>query len=125
MFVWPGNACAGAEPGARLTTGTPGVPLGAELRNHVRGTRLASPSPPPASAPPEDRSVTTTDVAILLIVLCIVLWAIMAALHRHTVQLEALKAQLQALLEAQRRDAGAAPPPAPADHDDGRAPPHG
>ncbi len=63
---------------------------------------------------PEDRFVTTTDIGILLIVLCIVLWAIMAALHRHTVQLEALKTQLQALVAAQQRGAQAAPPAAPA-----------
>lgn len=44
--------------------------------------------------------MTTTDIGILLIVLCVLLWAIMAALHRHTVQLEALKAQMAALLNA-------------------------
>ncbi|HEX7325870.1 MAG TPA: hypothetical protein VF292_11040 [Rhodanobacteraceae bacterium] len=46
--------------------------------------------------------MTTTDIGILLVVLCILLWAIMAALHRHTVQLEALKTQMQALLAAQQ-----------------------
>lgn len=46
--------------------------------------------------------MTITDVGILLIVLCIVLWAIMAALHRHTVQLETLKTQMEALLKAQQ-----------------------
>ncbi|HLI18881.1 MAG TPA: hypothetical protein VKV22_11510 [Rhodanobacteraceae bacterium] len=62
--------------------------------------------------------MTTTDIGILLIVLCIVLWAIMAALHRHTVQLEALKTQMQELLNARQaqpagsgRDAEAAHPP--------------
>jgi hypothetical protein len=64
--------------------------------------------------------VTTTDIGILLIVLCIVLWAIMAALHRHTVQLEALKQQLQALAQAQRQTPG--PPPAPPADD--RSAPH-
>jgi hypothetical protein len=44
--------------------------------------------------------MTTTDIGILLIVLCILLWAIMAALHRHTVQLKALQTQLDALLNA-------------------------
>ncbi|MGH8160839.1 MAG: hypothetical protein ACRESR_01555 [Gammaproteobacteria bacterium] len=44
--------------------------------------------------------MTTTDIGILLIVLCILLWAIMAALHRHTVQLEALKVQMESLLKA-------------------------
>lgn len=44
--------------------------------------------------------MTTTDIGILLIVLCVLLWAIMAALHRHTVQLQTLKAQLDALLNA-------------------------
>lgn len=45
--------------------------------------------------------MTTTDLGILLIVLCIVLWAIMAALHRHTVQLQTLQAQLKKLLDLQ------------------------
>lgn len=46
--------------------------------------------------------MTTTDIGILLIVLCVLLWAIMAALHRHTVQLKALQAQLDELLGASR-----------------------
>ncbi len=46
--------------------------------------------------------MTTTDIGILLVVLCILLWAVMAALHRHTVQLQALQAQLESLLKAQR-----------------------
>jgi hypothetical protein len=46
--------------------------------------------------------MTTTDIGILLIVLCILLWAIMAALHRHTVQMKALQAQLDELLDARR-----------------------
>lgn len=50
--------------------------------------------------------MTVTDIGILLIVLCIVLWAIMAALHRHTVQMEALKAQVQELLKAQQARSG-------------------
>lgn len=50
----------------------------------------------------EEPRVTTTDIGILLIVLCVLLWAIMAALHRHTVQLEALKAQMQELLKARQ-----------------------
>lgn len=50
--------------------------------------------------------MTTTDIGILLIVLCVVLWAIMAALHRHTVQMEALKAQMQELLKAQQAESG-------------------
>ncbi|HEU0277484.1 MAG TPA: hypothetical protein VFQ95_06680 [Rhodanobacteraceae bacterium] len=64
--------------------------------------------------------MTTTDIGILLIVLCIVLWAIMAALHRHTVQLEALKTQLQELVKAQR----AADASSPAPHDDPNATDH-
>ncbi|HJR13087.1 MAG TPA: hypothetical protein VJ833_04235 [Rhodanobacteraceae bacterium] len=66
--------------------------------------------------------MTTTDIGILLIVLCIVLWAIMAALHRHTVQMEALKAQVQELLKAQRANAAAevARTPQPRDNADGR-----
>lgn len=57
------------------------------------------PAPFPAgSVPPrESHTVTTTDIGILLIVQCILLWAIMAALHRHTVQLQALKAEMEAL----------------------------
>lgn len=46
--------------------------------------------------------MTTTDIGILLIVLCVLLWAIMAALHRHTVQMKALQAQLDELLGARR-----------------------
>ncbi|MGH8114867.1 MAG: hypothetical protein ACREPS_07450 [Rhodanobacteraceae bacterium] len=46
--------------------------------------------------------MTTTDIGILLIVLCVLLWAIMAALHRHTVQMKALQAQLDELLDASR-----------------------
>lgn len=63
--------------------------------------------------------MTTTDIGILLIVLCILLWAIMAALHRHTVQLETLKTQMQELLDAQHAHSGTAafrddtPPDAP------------
>lgn len=48
--------------------------------------------------------MTTTDIGILLVVLCILLWAIMAALHRHTVQLDALRKDIQALRNA--RDDG-------------------
>lgn len=47
--------------------------------------------------------MTTTDIGILLIVLCVLLWAIMAALHRHTVQMKALQAQLDELLDASPR----------------------
>ncbi len=63
--------------------------------------------------------MTTTGVGILLIVLCVLLWAIMAALHRHTVQLEALKSQMQELLKAREMDPNAsaadADPPASSD----------
>ncbi|HEY9110374.1 MAG TPA: hypothetical protein VIM92_01190 [Rhodanobacteraceae bacterium] len=69
--------------------------------------------------------MTITDIGILLVVLCIVLWAIMAALHRHTVQMEALKTQVQELLKAQQAQAdsaeGAARAPAPRDELDTRA----
>lgn len=44
--------------------------------------------------------MTITDIGILLIVLCVALWAIAAALHRHTVQLEALKSQMRELQKA-------------------------
>lgn len=43
--------------------------------------------------------MTITDVGILLVVLCVLLWAIMAALHRHTVQLNALQRRLDDLLQ--------------------------
>ena len=46
--------------------------------------------------------MTTTDIGILLIVLCVLLWAIMAALHRHTVQMKALQAQLDELMGARQ-----------------------
>lgn len=67
--------------------------------------------------------MTTTDIGILLIVLCVLLWAIMAALHRHTVQLEALKAQLNALLDAQKPKpprTSERPLPGRSDHDEHR-----
>lgn len=62
--------------------------------------------------------MTVTDIGILLIVLCIVLWAILAALHRHTVQLEALKKQMQQLLKAQEpgSDKAAEPPQSAGQH---------
>ncbi|MGH8184331.1 MAG: hypothetical protein ACREPH_11805 [Rhodanobacteraceae bacterium] len=50
--------------------------------------------------------MTITDIGIMLIVLCVLLWAIMAALHRHTVQLEALKAQMESLARAQQAQSG-------------------
>lgn len=43
--------------------------------------------------------MTDTDIVILLIVLCVLLWAIMAALHRHTTQLRSLQKQLEKLLK--------------------------
>ncbi|MES2404472.1 MAG: hypothetical protein V4567_09065 [Pseudomonadota bacterium] len=49
--------------------------------------------------------MTTTDIGILLIVLCVLLWAIMAALHRHTVQMKALQSQLDELLGARKHKA--------------------
>lgn len=54
----------------------------------------------PGFAGPRNNAMTTTDIGILLIVLCVLLWAIMTALHRHTVQLKALQAQLDELLDA-------------------------
>jgi hypothetical protein len=50
--------------------------------------------------------VTITDIGILLIVLCVALWAIAAALHRHTVQLETLKSQMQELLRTRETHGG-------------------
>lgn len=77
------------------------------------------PHPPRGSRGREVTTVTITDIGILLIVLCISLWAIMAALHRHTVQLEALKSQMQELLKAREMDPNASAadvdPPASSD----------
>lgn len=77
------------------------------------------PHPPRVLPGREVTTVTITDIGILLIVLCISLWAIMAALHRHTVQLEALKSQMQELLKAREttRNASATEvnPSAPSD----------
>ncbi|MDE2498463.1 MAG: hypothetical protein KGK35_11595 [Xanthomonadaceae bacterium] len=66
--------------------------------------------------------MTTTDIGILLIVLCVLLWAIMAALHRHTVQMKALQAQLDELLDARAKSSRAAEgnTPARSDHDEPR-----
>ena len=58
--------------------------------------------------------MTITDIGILLIVLCVALWAIAAALHRHTVQLEALKSQMQELLKAREMNDDASAIPADA-----------
>lgn len=44
--------------------------------------------------------MTNTDIGILLIVLCVLLWAILAALHRHTVQLNALRKEMEKLFRA-------------------------
>ena len=43
--------------------------------------------------------MTNTDIGILLIVLCVLLWAILAALHRHTVQLNALRKAMEKFME--------------------------
>jgi hypothetical protein len=60
---------------------------------------LVQPAACPALAGREGHNtMTTTDIGILLIVLCILPWAIMAALHRHTVQLKSLQARLDELL---------------------------
>lgn len=81
---------------------------------------LARPAASAAGIPGREvTTVTITDIGILLIVLCIFLWAIMAALHRHTVQLEALKSQMQELLKAREMGGSAssteASPSAPYD----------
>jgi hypothetical protein len=77
---------------------------------------LENPGSPDLPHPPREPGckvtiVTITDIGILLIVLCVALWAIAAALHRHTVQLEALKSEMQALLKARETgdDASATP----------------
>lgn len=81
------------------------------LGNVGQGGRLGNdpglPHPPRGIRGREVTTVTLTDIGILLIVLCITLWAIMAALHRHTVQLEALKSQMQELLKAREMDSSA------------------
>jgi hypothetical protein len=64
-------------------------------------------------------TMTITDIGILLVILCVLLWAIMAALHRHTVQLETLRKELEALRQAQpctNDDAGEASTTKPRDN---------
>lgn len=51
--------------------------------------------------------MTLTSLGILLIVNGVLLWAIMAALHRHTVVLNNLRLQMQALLARQGGDEAA------------------
>lgn len=80
--------------------------LALQERGASRASATGVPDQPAAlSAPVGPRgndTMTTTDIGILLIVLCVLLWAIMAALHRHTVQMKALQAQLDELLGASR-----------------------
>jgi hypothetical protein len=71
-------------------------------RGSATGVLVQSAAPLGPDRAARDNTMTTTDIGILLIVLCILLWAIMAALHRHTVQLKALQAQLDELLDASR-----------------------
>jgi hypothetical protein len=84
-----------------------GMEFACMLAVQERGTSRGSATGYPFSLPlypgfagPRNNAMTTTDIGILLIVLCVLLWAIMAALHRHTVQLKALQAQLDELLDA-------------------------
>ena len=44
--------------------------------------------------------MTITSIGILLSVIAVVLWAIMAALHRHTQEMITLRAHIQALVDA-------------------------
>jgi len=46
--------------------------------------------------------MTVTSLGILLIVNGVLLWAIMAALHRHTVVLKGLQSQMEALATKRR-----------------------
>jgi hypothetical protein len=48
--------------------------------------------------------MTVTNLGILLIVIGVLLWAIMTALHRHTVALKGLQLQIEALSAKQRAD---------------------
>lgn len=48
--------------------------------------------------------MTITAIGILLIVIGVLLWAIMTALHRHTVVLNALKAQMETLVQKTRSE---------------------
>ncbi|MGN6705498.1 MAG: hypothetical protein ACTHJO_05525 [Rhodanobacter sp.] len=50
--------------------------------------------------------MTLTSLGILLIVDGVLLWAIMAALHRHTVVLKNLQLQMETLLGRHGADAG-------------------
>ena len=97
------NVTAFAIADSAFATGTEcACILGAAGRGAShRGTPFSLPFYPDLAGPRND-VMTTTDIGILLIVLCVLLWAIMAALHRHTVQLKALQAQLDELLEASR-----------------------
>ena len=52
--------------------------------------------------------MTLTNLGILLIVNGVLLWAIMAALHRHTVVLKNLQLQMQGLLARHGADEAAA-----------------
>jgi hypothetical protein len=52
--------------------------------------------------------MTFTSLGILLIVNGVLLWAIMAALHRHTVVLKNLQLQMQSLLARRGADGAAA-----------------
>jgi len=49
--------------------------------------------------PSRSPEVTNTDIGILLIALCVSSWAILAALHRHTIQLDALRREMEKLLK--------------------------
>jgi hypothetical protein len=64
--------------------------------------------------------VTTTDIGILLILLCVLLWAILAAMHRHTVELNAIRSELEKLA----KESGVPRRHAAADVDHGYAPQH-
>src|SRR5690606_14183866 len=57
---------------------------------------------------PGTATMTLTSLGILLIVNGVLLWAIMAALHRHTVVLKDLQLQMQGLLARQAADEAAA-----------------
>ena len=49
--------------------------------------------------------MTVTSLGIMLIVNGVLLWAIMTALHRHTVALKGLQLQIEAMAVKQRADA--------------------
>jgi hypothetical protein len=84
-----------AEPAIRRATG--------RVSDHSMSTSDAT---RPRLLQPGTIPMTLTSLGILLIVNGVLLWAIMAALHRHTVALKNLQLQMETLLGRHGADAG-------------------